>query len=193
MAHTIYMARTDLGDYIGCTSNLNRRKSEHRRDGKSPLFGVQIHEWRVLALIHNRDLASEMEKACVAKFDTFKSGLNGTVGGLGFQCGKDNINFGAAIHTEEIRRKMSRNRKGKPANRPGWGHSKGSREKVAASKGSKMFDVFHKESGKFVGSWINKVQCCEELGLKSNHIGDCLRGKRKSSYGFIFKESCSNG
>jgi group I intron endonuclease len=60
------------------------------------------------------------------------------------------------------------------------------RDECALIQGSKPFLVYDK-AGNFVGEWLNKTRCAEELNLRREHVRDCLAGKRKSSKNYKFK------
>jgi len=65
--------------------------------------------------------------------------------------------------------------------------SKAKRLKMALIQGSKLFGVFTKESDEYVGDWINKSECAEELFIDSRKICACLSGHRKSHKGLVFR------
>jgi len=60
------------------------------------------------------------------------------------------------------------------------------REALSISKGSKPFDVFVKDTGEYIGTWINQTECAQILHSTRQAIGKCLNGKYKSSQGYIF-------
>ena len=62
------------------------------------------------------------------------------------------------------------------------------RNECAAKQGCKPFQVFSKETGELVGVWKNRTLCAEELNLYREKIRDCIKGKRKSTGGYVFKE-----
>lgn len=61
------------------------------------------------------------------------------------------------------------------------------REKLSIVKGGKLFDVFEKHTGKYIGTWINKNECAKKLKTSHQTIGKCLNGKYKSTKGYIFR------
>lgn len=99
--------------YIGCTVNqINHRFEEHlyrcfKTDYKSKLynsikkygkenFSIELIEECDLNIIY------ETEKKYIEKYDTFKNGLNSTLGGEGCL---------GYVHSDEIRKKISENTK----------------------------------------------------------------------------------
>lgn len=97
--------------YIGCTINsLEKRYYEHiyrcfKTDYKSKLYNSMKkygEENFYIELIEECDLSNiyEMEKKYVEQYDSFKNGLNSTLGGEGCL---------GYIHSSEIRRKISKN------------------------------------------------------------------------------------
>jgi len=83
----------------------------------------------------------------------------------------------------ETRKKLSEAKLGK---KYGPRHSE-TGDNIALGRCGKYFCVFEKNSGLFVGKWVNKCKCARELNLNSSHIGACLKLKRKSHKGYIFK------
>lgn len=63
------------------------------------------------------------------------------------------------------------------------------REKISVGQGMKPFQVYNRATGDFVGEWNNLHECARSLNLYPTGISLCLKGKRKSCKGFIFKRS----
>jgi len=61
------------------------------------------------------------------------------------------------------------------------------RLKMALVQGAKSFKVFKKDSKEYVGEWINKSMCAEELNIDSRKVCACLLGSRNSHKGYVFK------
>lgn len=58
--------------------------------------------------------------------------------------------------------------------------------KHAVQRGAKEFSVETKE-GIFVGVWLTQNQCARDLNLSVSHVNKCLKGKRKTHKGYVFK------
>ena len=107
--------------------------------------------------------------------------------------GKDAPNYGKH-HTEETRKKMSKAQKGK--NNPMYGRtgekshlygrtlSEEHRNKIAIAKGGKPFVAI--KDGK-VKIFTSQTECSRVLGLYSQSINACLKGKQKTTGGYSFK------
>ena len=58
--------------------------------------------------------------------------------------------------------------------------------KHAMQRGAKEFLVETKD-GIFVGVWLTQNQCARDLNLSVSHVNQCLKGKRKTHKGYVFK------
>jgi len=77
-------------------------------------------------------------------------------------------------HSEETKQKMRKPKK------EGTGH----KLKIANSKSVLQYDL----EGNFIKEWENRILAAESLGKKSQGaISECCSGKRKSIYGYIWK------
>lgn len=63
---------------------------------------------------------------------------------------------------------------------------KENRLKASKNCGGKKFDVFSKETGKYIGSWTNQAICAEELNVDRSNLNACLKNRIKSHKGFLF-------
>jgi len=45
----------------------------------------------------------------------------------------------------------------------------------------------HTVKGEYIGEWTSQKACTEALGIGRNNICSCLKGKRKTCKGFVFK------
>ncbi len=72
-----------------------------------------------------------------------------------------------------------------------WNHEKklhlGLRNKLSRSHGGREFLVFNSTTGELVGKWINQAECAKDLKINRKHITPCLKGRRKTSHGYVFK------
>jgi len=51
---------------------------------------------------------------------------------------------------------------------------------------SKFFNVYEKETGRYVNTFSNQTLCCTELNIKDNAIGRCLNKEISSHKGYYF-------
>lgn len=84
--------------------------------------------------------------------------------------------------TEDHKRKISENN---ARFNLGKHPSKETTLKNAVSNGARPFQVF--KDNQLVCKWINQTQCARELNLSRASINSCLKGRRKSHGGFVFK------
>ena len=97
--------------------------------------------------------------------------------------------------SEETKAKMSETRKGRKLSKEtkqkisesnkGRVISKESRE-ATALKNSKVIEQYTKESV-FIREWPSLTTAANELNIKITAISECLRGRSKSSGGYIWK------
>ena len=121
-------------------------------------------------------------------------------------CGKDNWNYGKHP-SEESRRKMSESRRGE--NNPHYGKkmTEETKKKLLATHLGKPLSDETKEKirnscinkcgskivfqytldGEFIREWPSIAQINRELGFNIGAISNCITGRSKSSYGFIWK------
>ena len=126
-------------------------------------------------------------------------------------CGENNPNYGKHL-SEETRRKISEAQKGKhhseeskrkiSETHKGKKRSDETRRKISeARKGlcygekNPFYGKHHSEEtisqytldGEFVREWSSIVEINRDLGLSISAISNCIAGRSKSSYGFIWK------
>ena len=65
------------------------------------------------------------------------------------------------------------------------------RLEYSIAHGGKPFEVY--KEGQLIKIYINRAECARDLGLSSNHIIDCLRGRQKTSKGYTFKFAAGTG
>lgn len=60
------------------------------------------------------------------------------------------------------------------------------KKEAAIKRGSRPFDVYRLD-GTFIGRWVNKTKCAEELGLNRANMRKVLNGKSKHIKGYILR------
>ena len=114
----IYIHITPLGFYIGQTiKSLEERKQEHLKNAidinhssynskhycaiRDPLWSLFEDEWKILEVADESKL-NELEIMYIAKYDSYRDGLNSTLGGDGSR---------GFFHTEEFKNLLSKRMK----------------------------------------------------------------------------------
>lgn len=159
--------------YIGLTNSLKRRRSQHKycvKNGDTkPLYNAlrkyemeDTFELEEIDTSDNKEELSEKEKKYISEYKSHYidgNGYNMTYGGDGFN---------GHCPTREVK------------------------QKILDIKGqNKLFDVFTKD-GTLLGTFNYQFEAVEYLlkehNIKSRlRIGNVLKGKQKSSHGFVFK------
>lgn len=174
-------------------------------------------KWTIIDQVNVLEKAQELEKYYIKSFDSFfkNNGYNMTLGGEG-SLGhipteehkrkisesnkgriksleeRENISKGlkGKIRTKEHSDNISRAKTGKP-NLKLRGILKSAAHKlnIAISKGSKPFEVFCKQTGAYIGTWISKNDCARDLSLTRTNLKSCLNNpkRNKSHKGYVFK------
>jgi len=89
---------------------------------------------------------------------------------------------------------ISKGKKGKPAPNKGIPCSDEQKRKLSEilkgkpTSKSRIIDAFIYKTGEYVGRFNSIIECFTSLNLKSNHINSVLKGDRKQSYGYTFRE-----
>jgi hypothetical protein len=96
------ITRSDGLSYIGITTNVNRRISEHRRSAR---FQAGIDTVKILAECESYDEAERLEESFITQYDTFRSGLNVTPHGKGKHGPEVKFNTLGYVYTESSRKK----------------------------------------------------------------------------------------
>ncbi len=185
----IYRASFPNGKcYIGITTqNFDIRVKEHLSRSKKPTYKfhkalnkAKIVCWEILEETNSIENLLKLESFYIEKFNSYKKGYNSTLGG--------ELGLGRKV-SNKTKYLLSVLNKG--SNNPNFGKTKSleSRIKCAKSNGSKPFNVYEKDSLKFVGTWNINKQCARDLGLNYKTVGHCLNGRYgyKSHKGYIFK------
>ena len=153
-------------------------------------------------------LLNEREIYWISQYNSYEKGYNATLGGLGCQvydydliyqlllenknckeiqnivgCNKDTVYTVAKLHNFKITRERDMSNYRKPENNTGWFSQKYS-----------IIKAYDKDNN-LVATFTNKDEaakwCLDNEYSTSpkcwTHIYECLRGKRKTSYGFIWK------
>ena len=107
--------------------------------------------------------------------------------------GKNNPNFGKTL-SSEIRSKMSKSSIGKPKSEE---HKQNMRKprteshilNLKKADKSKLYKTIiqYDLDGNFIREWYGIITASNELKIGANNINSCLKGKYKSSGGFIWK------
>jgi len=168
-------------------------------------YGFDTFIWEILFNnIPSEEELSKLEIDTIKQYNATDTsiGYNMTEGGEGgtltqsarekislAQQGKNNSMFGrrgerspryGKRHSAETRQKMSIAVKN-------FFQDPKEREKVAILMGGKPFDVFRRDTGEYIGTWINQHECAVALGSLQQNIYHCLKRHRKSSRGYIFR------
>ena len=190
--------------YVGYTSNLNRRKLEHERLAKSKSdflvhkainkYGIENITWAVLETTEIKSIALSLEETYIDYYNSYENGYNMTKGGEGWLGGsvEDYMSEEAII---EKRRKSSKTKTGVKHSKPHCeaiskglrGRKRSEEEKKAIAKGCYKRPVIAYLNDKEVGKYKSIRECTRELGLEPSAISKCLSGKQKSHKGYRFK------
>jgi len=167
--------------YIGQTSrNIKERWYSHcnRKDSIAPLtsaikkYGKQNFDLEIIEKVKISKQLDIREKFWIKEFNSLAP--NGY-----------NLFDGGNKHkkaSSKLRKKLSLAKLGKKYG----SRKKGSGDNISIGKGSTSFKVYKKNDNEFVGTWINRSKCAEDLNLNKFHVASCLRGDRKSHKGYIF-------
>jgi hypothetical protein len=184
----VYLAiLSNKKQYVGVTTrSLKLRVEEHlrlsrRKNIKSSIFaraikkyGIDQVKWEVIDYASSESELFDLEKQWIKELDTFNSGYNLTIGGDGII---------GQVHTKETKQKLSEKTKQYFENYDNKIH-------LAKVQGSHLFNVYKRFTGEFIGQWISKTECAEQLNCGSRAVGKCLLKKYKyhKDYVFIYDE-----
>jgi group I intron endonuclease len=175
-----------------------------------------INDWVFSILMKNIQYSelNHFERAFVEQFDSYKNGYNSTMGGGGGEMiGKKLTHdhkmklseankgcknaFWGKKHSRKTKKLLSTISKKRFASSDVlkvWSErtkkqfgTQETRNDMSKAKGGKEFFVFNKNTGEFVGSWINQHECAHILKLNLHHLNSCLKCRRKSHGGCIFR------
>jgi len=178
--------------YVGVTEDFKRRIYQYRCAAKTNKYSSLVHKAirkygedktnvKILGRFYKYEDALNFEKELIKQFDTREFGYNLTDGGQG-QSG-----YKRSPVTLETKLKLSLANRGRIVlSRRGVLVDQFVRDQISKTLGSKEVEVFKKD-GAFIGSWINLNKCSQDLDLYRGNITHCLKGKLKSTGGYIFK------
>lgn len=179
MDYIVYKAISPSGKiYIGMTTQaFHARKAQHRYLSKSSKnifhkalrkYGFDSFLWEILFKTEDLEKLGKMETYFIKLFKSDKRefGYNEKLGG---QSGW--------IYSPEVRRKMSLAKKGKIPKQ----------FKNHINQNKKPIEVFYE--GSFIGNYQSITLCADSLNLDQGTISKCLKGQRKGTKGFTFKEA----
>ena len=193
MVFSIYKATNIITgkSYIGFDSNWPKRKFCHKSSSKHEntifycairKYGWDNFKWDVIyQSTDSNHCLKEMEPYFIKEYDTFNraNGYNMTLGGdgtFGFRmCGKENPFFGKK-HSEEMKRKMSETKKGKPSS------NKGKKYPILSQKKSKTWMVTTPSGEQLIIT--NLFLWCKEQNLSPSAMSMVASGKRKHHKGY---------
>ena len=200
--------------YIGQTiRNLSIRWKQHlRKEGNCyalhaafKKYGNENFEIKILVKCNSIEELNHREEYYIKLLNTMSPNGYNLIGG-----GNSKVNSAETIKrkTEANIRNASRpgakekNRKARMnylSNNPNYGriHSLKLKkryiedpsllERAAVLKGGKPFNVFNKNTMELVWSGINQKECQKTLGVKQGNISNCLKLKKKTCNGYIFR------
>lgn len=192
--------------YVGQSIDLERRKKDYSSNTKSrrqqrkidlsiKKYGWENHTFKIIKECKEEDL-NELEIYYIKKYNSIKEGLNISEGGYYFH----KVNIGRK-HTKKTIKKM----------KDWWSKNKTKRSKETIEKISKtkrenprvltpqMIENHRKSSpnkkpilqydmdGNFIKEYESINSAARDLGGRVDNISAMLRGKQKSSYGFIWE------
>lgn len=177
--------------YIGYTTKtLGRRKAIHYCDNPHLYFHKALKKysksemlWEIIIDNLSVEEALEKERELILYYESYKptKGYNSTMGGE------------SGFLTPESLEKMKQTKLKSGPSEKQLIYSKRMRTseeklKISLAQGGYLFNVYKKDSGEYVGTFINRMECTEILKLSKGKVSLCLQGHRKSHKGYIFKK-----
>jgi hypothetical protein len=180
--------------YVGQSLNIERRFKHYKNlngvKGQKKVYyslkkyGYENHTFEVIEECEIDELDFK-EKYWIDFYNSCNEGLNSTEGGNSL--GKSNKGKKRSIET---RNKISQTKQTNPR--------KITQEAIMNHRNSSPFkkEVFQYDTdGKFIAQYPSLNEAARQLGIRSDGISACLRGKQNTAYGFqwfyIFKDNTS--
>lgn len=171
-------------EHISDTFKSNKIKANNKFHNALRKYGIQNFKWEILFSDVEVNKLDNLEIEMIKKYNCLKNGYNSLDGGHS-RCMTDvvkkKISLAAVNRFSDFQeRKMA-------SKRAIERFKNMSPDEISLMHGGKLFSVFKKDTGEFVGNWINKKQCERDLGCFRGNIFKCLKGKLKSTHGYIFR------
>lgn len=180
--------------YVGCTVDLSKRKNLHFKQLRTNKHG-NVYLQAAWNKYGEESFRFEILEECNKEF--LKSQENYWCNTLNVH----NINYGYNIqptnpngnitHSKETIIKISNSRKGSIGANLNKKLSIEVKEKISKSKKNVPLnkkEVYqYNKDGSFIKKWNNMLEAINTLNIKSHHLSEVLKNKRKSAEGFIWK------
>lgn len=197
----IYKITNDINQkiYIGKTEfSIEKRFREHCQDAfrdrneKRPLYAAMrkydIEHFHI-ELIEETNIPEEREKYWIEQYRSFKNGYNATLGGDG----KRYIDYDLAISTYLITQNLNETAKILQCDTRHLAqilkHNNiniKSQSEINKEKYGKIIGQFTKDN-KLIHSFSSIQEASKSINKPRAHISECVNGKRKTAYGYIWK------
>lgn len=197
----IYKITNDINQkiYIGKTEfSIEKRFKEHCQDAfrdrneKRPLYAAMRKygtEHFHIELIEETNIPEEREKYWIEQYRSFKNGYNATLGGDG----KRYIDYDLVISTYLITQNLNETAKILQCDTRHLAqilkHNNiniKSQSEINREKYGKIIGQFTKDN-KLIHSFSSIQEASKSINKPRAHISECVNGKRKTAYGYIWK------